>query len=203
MNVSTEGRLERARASAPPAELTAGLVPTLLAVGLPTDPADAARVLGVQPAAFVPMPDGGLQADFELPSKARWRLWPDDGRAMWIGTSTSNAQPPAAPTWTTPHATVDGILRALAGLDIWPQEGRLAGPSGWSDVVPASLLDPAQLVDATAFGGVFSDPDGRAVRAVMFTDGRLWAEDFAHAERWAAAVWGAAGDRRAVSRRRT
>jgi hypothetical protein len=199
MNDAADQRAERSSASAPPADLIAGLVPTVLAVDLPTELNAVVRALGVPLAAFVPMPDGGLQADFELPSTARWRLWPDDRRAMWIGTGPSSAHPPRARTWSRPHATVAGIFRSLARLGVWPQEGRLAGPSGWSAVVPASALDPACIAETTAFGGSFSDAAGRAVRAVVFTDGRLWAEDVAHAERWAAAVWGAKGDGCAVS----
>ncbi len=182
----------------PPSDIADGLVPAALFVGLPGDPRCAARAVGVQPAAFMPMPDGALQADFTFPSRAAWRLWPQEGRAVWIGSGPASAEPPVPGDWERPSVHVRALLHALAIDGTWPQEGRVLSPSGWSCVLRASRLARALDERMLGFGGIFGDNDGRAVRAIVFHDARVWADDGACAEQLLATAWEAASERRAV-----
>lgn len=164
-------------------ELLRGLVPGLAALELPADPADAARALGIQPAAFVPMPDGALQAEFEFPEQSLWRIWPHRRTAIWIGSGHPTSRPPVRWAWRTPAVALPTALGELSRAGAWLQEARLLTPDGWTSLLPAAVI-PKLLPDAGAVAGVWSLIDGRAVRAALFDDGRLWGETPQQTERW-------------------
>jgi hypothetical protein len=164
------------------------LVPAFLVVGLPPEARGAANALGVQPAAFRPVRGGALQADFEVPAASSWRLWPDRGVAVWFGRDRGTAVPPVRWGWRAPDMGLHDCLRRLAAHGIWLQEGRLLrADATWTPTAPAAAV-LASLEGVCAVSGTFSDAEARAVRGVVFDDGRLWTETYADAEQWLLAM---------------
>ena len=161
-----------------------GLVPALLVVGLPRQPCETAATVGAPLGAFRPATGGALQADFDIPAGSSWRLWPDHGIAIWLGYGWRSAFPPVRHSWEQATTPLIDALRRLADEDLWLQEGCvLEHGGGWSDpTYGADVIDRMHVARAVA--GTFSDVNARAVRGVVFDDGRVWAESAAEAERW-------------------
>jgi len=171
------------------AALYAGLVPGLIALDIPADATAAAFALGVQPASFVPMPDGALQAEFQLPERSLWRVSPGARSAIWIGSGPASSEPPVRWAWRRPQLAIADIVSALERRDIWLQEGRVLTGGQWGAPLPAIAL-AAAISDPEVHGlaGAWSVTDGHAVRSVVFDDGRLWGEDSRQTERWLLAI---------------
>jgi hypothetical protein len=165
--------------------LYAGLLPGLIVLDIPADARGAAMALGVQPASFVPMPDGALQAEFRLPERSLWRVSPGTRSAIWIGSGLASSQPPVRWAWRRPQVAIADVVRALAGRDIWLQEGRLLTAGRWGSPLPAIALAAAvSAPDVQGLAGTWTVIDGHAVRGVVFDDGRLWGENAQQTERW-------------------
>ena len=169
--------------------LYAGLVPGLIVLDIPEDARGAALALGVQPASFVPMPDGALQAEFQLPERSLWRVSPGLRSAIWIGSGLASSEPPVRWAWRRPRVAIADVVHALAGRDIWLQEGRLLTAGRWGSPLPAIAL-AAAISDPEVHGlaGTWTVIDGHAVRGVVFDDGRLWGKDAQQTERWLLAI---------------
>lgn len=171
--------------------LLSGLVPGLIALGLPCGIAEAARALGVQPAAFVPMQDGSLQAEFDFPRPSLWRVWPERGVGIWIGADQDNDEPPVQWAWRRSRFPVAETASTLAALGIWLQEALLLTADGWHGPFPGTAAtETARAIEPIAIAGTWSLIDGHAVRGVVFDDGRAWGETPQQTEQWLLALAG-------------
>ena len=185
-----------------PGLLGGPLMPALLVGGLPDDPVDAATALGVPFSAFGAVRGGALQADFDLPRGASWRLLGyGSGLALWIGRDARGERPPSKEGILPVELDLAKALIALAEIELsWLSEGSVLDATGkWTPAATGEAILRTVTADhgAQAVAGTWGDARGRAVQAEMYRDGRIWAETHTQAERWLLAAAGFSQARRA------
>jgi hypothetical protein len=175
-------------------------MPALLVGGLSTNPADAAAALGVPFDAFGAVRHGALQADFDLPRGASWRLLGGgSGLALWVGRDAGAERPPSQNKATSIELDLANALLAIAQIELaWLTEGMILNSAGtWSPVASGEavlrLLVTGEGIQAVA--GTWGDARGCAVQAEIYRDGRIWAETHVQAERWLLAAVGLLSER--------
>jgi hypothetical protein len=177
-------------------ERRADAVRACAVAGLPADPAEIARALGLAPGQFGATRGGAIQADIDLPS-GFWRVWPDTGIGVWIGRDPD--QSPPLRNWepSAPLELLHTVLRLGEEYDTWLYEGQLHDASGWS--APMTLkaiydllrLEPDRF---DALSGEFGDSSGRSQTAAIFRSGCVEAISPTQAVRWLSIAYGLNGD---------
>jgi hypothetical protein len=164
------------------------LVAAVAVAGLPDEPAAIASYLGVETSQLGQTRGGALQADLDVPA-GFWRVWPARGIGLWIGRAPGQRPPLGA---LRPNLDIDlaRTLLRLGDRGIWLYEGRLyERERGWSRPLQLRPLYEALVDDANdtlAVAGAWSDPGGRAYRAVLTRAGELQARYPTQAVRWLA-----------------
>lgn len=170
------------------AEAPQELVAAIAVAGLPEESSAIASYLGIDEAELAATRGGALQADLDVPA-GFWRVWPARGIGLWISRKPGQRPPLGR---LRPNVDID-LARTLLRLGergIWLYEGRLYDREhGWSR--PLALLPLYRALtdgstDTLAVAGAWSDPAGRAYRAVLTRTGELQARYPTQAVRWLA-----------------
>jgi hypothetical protein len=164
------------------------LVAAVAVAGLPAEPSAIAAHLGIEPEQLGATRGGALQVDLDVPA-GFWRVWPARGIGLWISRLPGQLPPLGR---LRPNLEID-LARTLLRLGergIWLYEGRVYDREhGWSRPLAlrplyAALTD--RSTDPIAVAGAWSDPAGRAYRAVLTRAGELQARYPTQAVRWLA-----------------
>jgi hypothetical protein len=170
------------------AEAPEGLVPAVAVAGLPGHPEEIARHLGVGLEQFGATRGGAIQADLDVPA-GFWRVWPDRGIGLWVG-RVPGQPPPLGRLCPSVEIDLAATLLRLGERAIWLYEGQLFHEErGWTRPLALRPLFEELTqggAEYIAIAGSWSDPAGRAYRAVLTRSGELQATRPTQAVRWLA-----------------
>jgi hypothetical protein len=170
------------------AETPEEFVAAVAVAGLPAEPSAIAAHLGIELGQLGATRGGAFQADLDVPA-GFWRVWPARGIGLWISRMPGQ-RPPLGRVRPNVEIDLARTLLRLGERGIWLYEGRVYDREhGWSRPLALRPLYRA-LADGTdetlAVAGAWSDPAGRAYRAVLTRAGELQARYPAQAVRWLA-----------------